>query len=429
MAGLSNKAAELIGWKEIAGYLRVSVRTAQGFEKQQGLPIHRGSGLKAPVFAIASEVDAWRLRRETQSGGMAEAVPSPESLTPRRTWLRYGLGGAAVIAAGALGYGLKSNFGRDTVAASYRVQGSTLIVLNRDDRELWRHRFPQELLEEAYKNAGPYGPKDCLFADLAGDGNIETIFRQVRRGENVEMPLTCFDAGGKVRWEFMPGRTVVDNLGRSFAPPYWPNNFQEFRAKSSRSAHVVVVSHHNWTFPTQVAVLDGSTGKLLSEYWHRGHLLHMASADLDGDGEPEILLGGVNDAPEYKRATLVIFDHRNISGASKNPNGGVYYQGMSPGTEKRVVFFPRTAISRSLEFNRVSGVTVASGRIRIIVVESTGEYGPYVVYELDHQLRPINVALSNTLMEQYRMKQANGLLPKESLDAVAERLKSEMLIL
>jgi hypothetical protein len=72
---------------------------------------------------------------------------------------------------------------------------------------------------------------------------------------------------------------------------------------------------------------------------------------------------------------------------------------------------------------------VASGRIRIIVVESTGEYGPYVVYELDHQLRPINVALSNTLMEQYRMKQANGLLPKESLDAVAERLKSEMLIL
>jgi hypothetical protein len=50
----------------------------------------------------------------------------------------------------------------------------------------------------------------------------------------------------------------------------------------------------------------------------------MASADIDGDGEPEILLGGVNDALEYKRATLVIFDHRNISGASKNPNGGVY---------------------------------------------------------------------------------------------------------
>jgi hypothetical protein len=32
-------------------------------------------------------------------------------------------------------------------------------------------------------------------------------------------------------------------------------------------------------------------------------------------------------------------------------------------------------------------------------------------------------------MEQYRLKQANGLLPKESLDSVAERLKSEMLVL
>ena len=178
-----------------------------------------------------------------------------------------------------------------------------------------------------------------------------------------------------------------------------------------------------------MAVLDGRTGMLVSEYWHRGHLLHMASADLDGDSEPDILFGGVNDSREYKRATLVIFDHRKIAGASQNPKGGVYYQGMSPGTEKRVVFFPRTAISKDLEFNRVSGVTLASGRIRVIVNESTDEHDPYVVYELDYQLRPINVALSNTLMEQYRIKQASGLLPKESIADIAERLKSEMLVI
>ena len=418
---------ELVGWKEIAGYLRVSVRTAQALEKERGLPVRRGAGVRGPVYAVAAELDAWRLRPEPTPSVPAIGLPVPKPT--RRNWLRYGLSSAGLVAAGALGYSLpKIRLGHE-VPTGYRVEGATLIVHGDNNKELWRHRFPQELREDAYTGAQPYGTKACLFADLVGDGNIDTLFRQVPRGDNVEMPLTCFDPSGKVRWEFIAGKTVVDNLGRSFAPPYWPNNFQVFRSKSSRPAHVVVVSNHNWTFPTQVAALDGRTGKLLSEYWHRGHLLHMASADIDGDGEPEILLGGVNDALEYKRATLVIFDHRNISGASKNPNGGVYYQGMSSGTEKRVVFFPRTEISRNLEFNRVSGVTVASGRIRVIVVESTDENGPYVVYELDYQLRPINVALSNILMEAYRMKQANGLLPKESLDAVAERLKSEMLVL
>ena len=38
-------------------------------------------------------------------------------------------------------------------------------------------------------------------------------------------------------------------------------------------------------------------------------------------------------------------------------------------------------------------------------------------------------ALSNTLMEQYRIKQASGLLPKESIADIAERLKSEMLVI
>jgi hypothetical protein len=178
-----------------------------------------------------------------------------------------------------------------------------------------------------------------------------------------------------------------------------------------------------------VSVLDAKTGKLLSEYWHRGHLLHMVSADLEGEGEPAILLGGVNDAPEYKRATVVIFDHRNISGASKNPKGGVYFQGMSPGSEKKVIFFPRTPITKNLEFNHVSVLRLESGRIRVNVVENTGEEGPFVVYEFDYQLRPINVALSNTLMDRYRELQTGGHLPKESFDTITERLKAEIMIL
>jgi phage terminase Nu1 subunit (DNA packaging protein) len=54
---------ELNSWKEIAQYLGVNIRTAQKWERERGLPIHRGLSGKGPVRADTKSVDAWR--RET----------------------------------------------------------------------------------------------------------------------------------------------------------------------------------------------------------------------------------------------------------------------------------------------------------------------------------------------------------------------------
>ena len=51
----------LDGWKEIAGYLGRSVRTAHRWEKTLSLPVRRVEGQKADiVFALRSEIDEWR---------------------------------------------------------------------------------------------------------------------------------------------------------------------------------------------------------------------------------------------------------------------------------------------------------------------------------------------------------------------------------
>jgi hypothetical protein len=50
----------LNSWKEIANYLARAVRTAQRWECNSKLPVHRiGNGPKAPVFAFGEELDAW----------------------------------------------------------------------------------------------------------------------------------------------------------------------------------------------------------------------------------------------------------------------------------------------------------------------------------------------------------------------------------
>ncbi len=53
---------KLLGWKEIANYLRVGVRTAQRWE-HYGLPVHRVSGTaQGAVFAFCIELDTWMER-------------------------------------------------------------------------------------------------------------------------------------------------------------------------------------------------------------------------------------------------------------------------------------------------------------------------------------------------------------------------------
>ncbi len=51
---------ELSGWKDIAAHLGVSVRTAQDYERNFGLPVHRQPGEKGRVYAHPQELDAWR---------------------------------------------------------------------------------------------------------------------------------------------------------------------------------------------------------------------------------------------------------------------------------------------------------------------------------------------------------------------------------
>jgi hypothetical protein len=166
-------------------------------------------------------------------------------------------------------------------------------------------------------------------------------------------------------------------------------------------------------------MLDGKTGALLSEYWHRGHLREIAVAGLDGDGEPEILLAGVDDAADRKQATMVVFDHRNVRGASCNNQGEPQFRGMSRGTEKKIVFFPRTPVSADQEFNLASFLMPTSERILVGVSEGVHDLDPHVAYEFDFSLRVTNVALTGELVHRYRELQQAGKLPKAPLDLLA----------
>ncbi|MBV9778606.1 MAG: hypothetical protein JOY62_01420 [Acidobacteriaceae bacterium] len=66
----------LDSWKEIASYLGREVRTVQGWEKNEGLPVHRHQhGRQGSVYAFKSELDAWREERQVASEPVLAETP------------------------------------------------------------------------------------------------------------------------------------------------------------------------------------------------------------------------------------------------------------------------------------------------------------------------------------------------------------------
>jgi len=70
--------SRLDSWKEIALYLHRDVTTVQRWEKQEGMPVHRHLHHKrGSVYALSSELDAWRQSRKLRLDEVSE--PSPEA--------------------------------------------------------------------------------------------------------------------------------------------------------------------------------------------------------------------------------------------------------------------------------------------------------------------------------------------------------------
>jgi TolB-like protein len=91
----------LDSWKEIATHLGREVRTVQGWEKNEGLPIHRHQHARqGSVYAFRSELDAWRAARKNVSDATVpeETSGSPGESPRSGKWLAIGVIALVIVA-------------------------------------------------------------------------------------------------------------------------------------------------------------------------------------------------------------------------------------------------------------------------------------------------------------------------------------------
>ncbi len=286
---------------------------------------------------------------------------------------------------------------------SGRLDGSTLMVLDAEGKELWRKTFPEGFGPDWYYQKGL--ESHIWFADLEGKGHTSVLFTYAPSGPLAQSStLICYSDRGKEKWRWTPGRELPEFGG---SPATFQTNALGVLKTTEKGPPRIVVSsqHHPW-WENQVAILDPN-GKMISEYWHSGVLSYIALADLHGDGKQEIVTTGVNNG--YLQATLVVLDPERVSGASTEVRPNFQIHGMGVAHESLRLLFPRSDLNKALfSFNVAIEPTVEHGSIRLTVQECVTPPGCLVWYEFDKNLHLISAYAGDEFRSAHARFYQNG---------------------
>ncbi len=264
-----------------------------------------------------------------------------------------------------------------------RLDGSALVVMNADGKELWRKTFPEGFETGLYSQ---FLHEGAWFADLEGKGHTSVLFvYSPGKPPARSSTLICYSDQGKEKWRWTPGKALPELEGDS--PIFKTFALGILKATDKKPPCIVASSAHAIWWPNQIALLD-SNGKVLSEYWHSGRLDSMTLADLDGDGREEIVAAGTNNG--YLQATLVVLDPDRVSGASSEVRPQFQIHGMGAAQERTRLLFPRSDMNKAFfSYNSAFGLSVSNSIIRFSVEECIVPGGCTVAYEFAKNLQLI----------------------------------------
>lgn len=361
--GAQSTPARLNGWKEIAGYLGKSVRTAQRWEKDLGMPVHRihTGGGEIP-FAFRQEIDRWLTSTESERadsvtgngengepapGPLASAIPAAPAQS--RAPLLRRLGFPSLLAVGlvlllALWFGrddwlLRLFAGPAPQPAAWTVEGGRLKVFDDGDELLWEYEFGRPLLDASYAlGAGTPRDQSVFIADLEGDGNREVgIIAWAEPGPHPNFYVLNHD--GALRFTLQPGRTVQFGA-KLYASPWLPSQLL-LTDEGDGSKVLWVVFRHNLEFPAPIQKISPQ-GEVLGEYWSNGHIATLREGVFQG--RRAIFAGGTNN--EHYAASLAVLDYADPAGSSPAENTKYLCVDCPSGNPVAFWVFPRMELSR-----------------------------------------------------------------------------------
>ena len=362
---MSPTPPDLVSWKEIAAYFKVSVRTAQIWERERGLPVQRVPGARSQVRASVAALDAWKSSNKGE--------PAPPEIPPQRKHLQFVAIALLPFAGLILWMLLRPRHGEP---ATSRVAGHTLIVSDSNNAEVWRITRPE--IEEGRDPLHD----SVTFFDLDGSGHLSTLF--LEHGlEGGTDSLLVLDYKGEVKWSFTP-HDSASLEGKPLPHTYYMPRFLVARLGRDRKLRVAVAATHRTTSASQITLLD-TEGKELRNYWHNGHLNFLVPADVAGEGWNALVVAGVTNP--RRSATIIALDPDKFGGFATEENKADQFDNGSPPVEMIRAVFPRSDVSGGEVFLDTTKMWLEDGgAIGMIVQHRLYQEGATLFYHLNPNL-------------------------------------------
>jgi hypothetical protein len=379
--------------------------------RQQLAVYYQGSGRSDPVAIEVPRGGYIPAFCGRDGGHVQPALPAEAPFTGRPARRRRPaalIGGALVVLVAAAGLVLWWAAGRfsSRTPHHWRLQDSTLTVLDAQGRICWE----KDLSPDDPRAVDDKGIRDkVLIADIDDDRKTEVLVNTVPRDVAAAGgSLLCFEQSGRLRWTHHYGsrKTFGD---RTFQASYTGRFLRHLRV-GGRPRLLTVAKHFMW-YPSQAALLDPKSGAVMEEYWHPGVISEYAVCDIDGDGNDEVLFGGLNNPGQgLGHAGLALlklpFSRSSARPALPGPEG---FPPITGGGEIAYVLFPLPDVSKVMgQLPAIAHLSVDSNR-HILVETPLPEAGG-IVYTLDAGLNVKECRFSDNFASLHDRYRRQGLL-------------------
>ncbi len=330
---------------------------------------------------------------------------------------------------------------RDGNPAYAELKNGSLVIQNRTGEVLWTKEATGAVEGSTkkgftYGSGAPLSEQPILIEDIDGDGRNEVlVYGCADFGASHPSfrndSLYCFEWDGSARW----ARGYPDNIfAFTFEYTRWGqwSVSKCFTLRANRKQpQLFVMASCDPYFASKIMEVDCKDGYMLQTYWHAGAFALTAVSDVDGDGNLEILLAGVNNG--YKRAFVLALDPDRLEGCGPAPSQ-FFPERAAPGKQKYYCLLPRTDVNEkfsSIPYNSPTFLYPAQGSGFIIctreLFDRPDSRDVCVLFTIGPKLEVTNATWTDPFLKEYDVLLSEGKVKKPLSSEYWENLKNSAL--